>query len=162
MLLLSFSSQLLLFSLSHQIFCEFLYWLQVFLFLSLSASLLLSLSLSASLSSLSLFASLSIPSHANVSYWHWCLNLKIKKCGISWPNLDLLYFVILFCFDKTHYKSFFKRYLFASLDNVYFVDNKYVMRELLYNIEIYITWFLATIFFPLNYNNFLCYLKLGI
>ena len=64
---------------------------------------------------------------------------KIKKCGISWPTLDLLYFVILFCFDKTHYKSFFKRYLFAFLDNVYFVENKYVMCELFYNIEIYIT-----------------------
>ena len=37
--------------------------------------------------------------------------------------------------------------MFALLDNIYFVENKYVMHELLYNIEIYITCFLATIFF---------------
>ena len=40
---------------------------------------------------------------------------------------------------------FFLRYLFALLDSIYFVENKYVMRELLYNIEIYITCFLAII-----------------
>ena len=57
-------------------------------------------------------------------------------------------YVILSCFGMTHYRSFFfKRYLFALLDNIYFVENKYVMRELLYNIEIYITCFLATIIF---------------
>ena len=56
-------------------------------------------------------------------------------------------YVILFCFGKTHNWSFFffLRYLFALLDNIYFVENKYVMRELLYNIEIYITCFLAII-----------------
>ena len=87
---------------------------------------------------------------ANMSYWHWRLGLRIKKCGISWPTLVLEY--ILFCFGETHYKSFLKRYLFAFLDNIYFVENKYVMCELLYNIEIYITWFLATIIFSFPIN----------
>ena len=63
-------------------------------------------------------------------------------------------YVILFCFGKTHYRSFFffLRYLFALLDNIYFVENKYVMREFLYNIEIYITCFLATIKFSFFLN----------
>ena len=67
-------------------------------------------------------------------------------------------YVILFCFGKTHYQSFFffkkKRDLFALLDNIYFVENKFVMRELLYNIEIYITCFLATIKFSFFLKEF--------
>ena len=35
-----------------------------------------------------------------ISYWSWCPGLRIKKCGISWKTLDLLYFVIMFCFDN--------------------------------------------------------------
>ena len=59
--------------------------------------------------------------------------LHILQCSFG---MD---YVILFCFGKTHYRCFFKRYLFAFLDNIYFVENKYVMHELLYNIEIYVT-----------------------
>ena len=65
---------------------------------------------------------------------------------------------MLFCFVLARFIIgvfffffFFLRYFFTLLDNIYFVKNKYVMRELLYNIEIYITYFLATIkifFFP--------------
>ena len=65
---------------------------------------------------------------------------NLKKVWDFLANFSFgMNFVILFCLSKTHYKSFFKRYLFAFLYNIYFVENKYVMRELLYNIKIYIT-----------------------
>ena len=74
---------------------------------------------------------------------------KNYKSGIFWPTL-VLEWIMLFCLVLAWLITgvfFFKRYLFALLDNIYFVENKYVMRELLYNIEIYITCFLATIIF---------------
>ena len=65
--------------------------------------------------------------------WYFLANLSFE--------ID---YVILFCFGKTHYQSFFKkRYLFAFLDDIYFVENKYMIRKLLYNIEIYITYLLS-------------------
>ena len=54
---------------------------------------------------------------------------------------------MLFCFVLarliTRVFFFFLRYLFAFLDNIYFVENKYMIRKLLYNIEIYITYLLS-------------------
>ena len=94
-----------------------------------------------------------------MSYWHWCLGLKIKKVWYFLANLSFeMDYIILFCFGKTHYRSFFflffLRDLFALLDNIYFVENKYVMCELLYNIKIYITCFLATIKFSFFLKEF--------
>ena len=53
---------------------------------------------------------------------------------------------MLFCFVLARlitgvFKIYIYIYLFAFLDNIYIVENKYVMRELLYNIEIYKTCF---------------------
>ena len=55
---------------------------------------------------------------------------------------------MLFCFVLARFITrvfffFFLRYLFAFLDNIYFVENKYMIRKLLYNIEIYITYLLS-------------------
>ena len=75
---------------------------------------------------------------------------NLKKCGIFWPTL-VLEWIMLFWQDSLS-EFFLKRYLFAFLDNIYFVENKYVMCEFLYNIEIYITCFLNTIKFSFSLN----------